>query len=64
MKCPLCRRRKATVKVNDDCFEEVEICERCRRIYYPTSTEEREDEDQEERRAERNAEFGSVGDYW
>ena len=52
------------VTVDDDCFGEVKVCERCRRIYYPTSVEEREDEDLEERRAERNAEFASAGDYW
>ena len=64
MKCPSCRKRKATVQVNDKYFGSMLVCEKCRREYYPTPNEQKDDEDQEERRAERSAEFASAGDYW
>lgn len=64
MKCQLCKRRKATTTAEDKHFGEVHLCAKCRRSNYPTAAEERADEDREERRAERSAEFASAGDHW
>lgn len=64
MRCPSCRKRKATVTVDDKHFGEVKVCEKCRREYYPTLEEQVDDDLQEMYRAERAAGFASVGDYW
>lgn len=64
MLCPSCRKRKATVLVKDKYFGVLSVCEKCRREFYPTPEEEKEDGYLEEQRAERAAEFASAGDYW
>lgn len=63
MKCQVCQERRAIVTIEQwDTI--LGVCAKCRRSICPTSAEEKEDEEVEERRVERNAEFGSVGDYW
>jgi hypothetical protein len=64
MKCQSCRRRKAAHIVEDDQLGTLSVCAKCRREFYPTDAEQCEDEQAEMYRAERNAEFGSAGDYW
>jgi len=63
MKCQVCQRRKARhVRQWDLGDRDIHVCEKCRRIHWPTSEEELQDAQEEEYRAERSAELAAY-DY-
>jgi len=61
-KCRVCQRRKAVhhvenVTVCGIYFDVIQVCAKCRREEWPTSAEQRADDDAETYRSERQAEF-------
>jgi len=58
MKCEICQRRKATATVFDEEIRhEYQICKQCRREFYPTWEEEKEDKVKRTYQAEFQAEL-------
>lgn len=62
MRCQICCKRKAVHSV-EDYGVTLNICEKCRRSSYPTDIENAHDDEQEQYRAERQAEYDAETAY-